>query len=117
LARDVDIAMINTGLAGCREFLWDHPPKNHRYSFGAGFCVGVVSGLIQANTMQPTGGTPPLFFCPPGSATLEQDVCTVVDYAARHPEPYLSLEILAYDALHEAWPCKPRSSPHTKEGR
>ena len=66
-------------------------------------CIGMIKGLSYAASMQP-----PIPFCVPDDATNGQMVRVVVNYIDRHPERmHRGFGHLAYDALEEAWPCKP----------
>jgi hypothetical protein len=100
----------NSGLVitqGCRYYLNDALPESVPESLMTGFlegkCVGTIQGLTGMARLQK-----PSPFCVPDSVTNEQEVRVVVNYIDRHPEKmHLYFSYLAYDALREAWPCKP----------
>jgi Rap1a immunity proteins len=79
-----------------------------------GQCFGVVSGIVmmiellrQAEASAQAQLDPVLCTDIPGNTTIEQLVRVVVKYGETHPDQtHERLEILAFKALHDAYPCK-----------
>lgn len=87
---------------------------NVRNALLYGECFGMVSGVVtmiellrQAQASGQAQLDPILCVDIPGATTIEQLLNAVVRYGATHPDlSHERLEILAFKALHEAWPCK-----------
>jgi hypothetical protein len=89
----------NAVMPGCRSLL----EERQAVWFKEGQCLGIIRGLADSFYLPP-----PSPFCVPHGATNEQMVRVVVSYIDRHPEKmHLNFTNLAYNALREAWPCKP----------
>jgi Rap1a immunity proteins len=79
-----------------------------------GQCFGMVSGVVtmmellrQAAASGQAQLDPILCTDIPGDTTIEHLVDVVVKYGSTHPdETHERLEVLAFKALHDAWPCK-----------
>jgi len=79
-----------------------------------GQCFGMVSGIVmmiellrQAEASGQAQLDPILCTDIPGNATMEQLVGVVVKYGETRPDQtHERFEVLAFKALHEAWPCK-----------
>lgn len=79
-----------------------------------GQCFGMVSGILmmvevlrQAEASGKAQLDPILCTDIPGNATIEQLVNVVVRYGAAHPdETHERFEVLAFNALRDAWPCR-----------
>ena len=79
-----------------------------------GQCFGVVSGIAmmvellrQAEASGQAQLDPLLCADIPGSTTMEQLVNAVVKYGSTHPDQaHERFEVLAFNALRDAWPCK-----------
>jgi hypothetical protein len=73
-------------------------PPNGRYEL-KGFCKGIIYALVVAG--YPHGA------CMPDDVTMDQAVRAVVRYVSARPDRMHELfALLAYEALHDAWPCK-----------
>jgi Rap1a immunity proteins len=69
---------------------------------------GLILGVIQRDVQLHLQPHVPLPFCIPDEVTRGQVVRVVIKYIDQHPEQTHELfGFLAYDALKEAWPCKP----------
>ena len=76
--------------------------------FNKGYCMGLIEGLARGVIRQSIAlkVTPP--FCPPPAATNGQFIAVVVKYIDQRPERmHEAFTTLAFEALKEAWPCKP----------
>jgi hypothetical protein len=79
-----------------------------------GECFGVVSGVVmmmellrQAEASGQVQLEPILCTEIPGNTAIEHLVNVVVNYGSTHPdETHERFEVLAFTALHDAWPCK-----------
>jgi Ssp1 endopeptidase immunity protein Rap1a len=79
-----------------------------------GECFGMVSGVVmmiellrQAAASGQAQLEPILCTDIPGNTAIEHLVDVVVKYGATHPdETHERFEVLAFSALHDAWPCK-----------
>jgi hypothetical protein len=79
-----------------------------------GQCFGIISGVVmmiellrQAEASGQAQLEPILCTDIPGNTAIEHLVDVVVKYASTHPEEtHERFEVLAYAALHDAWPCK-----------
>ena len=79
-----------------------------------GQCFGMVSGILmmvellrQAEASGQAQLDPILCMDIPGDTTIEQLVDAVVKYGLAHPEQgHERFEVLAFNALRDAWPCK-----------
>ncbi len=79
-----------------------------------GQCFGVVSGIVmmtellrQAEASGKAQLDPVLCTEIPGNTTIEHLVNVVVKYGAAHPDQtHERFEVLAFTALHDAWPCR-----------
>jgi Ssp1 endopeptidase immunity protein Rap1a len=79
-----------------------------------GQCFGTVSGIVmmiellrQAESSGQAQLDPILCTDIPGNTTIEHLVRVVVKYGSMHPdETHERFEVLAFKALHDAWPCK-----------
>jgi Rap1a immunity proteins len=79
-----------------------------------GQCFGIVSGIVmmievlrQAEASGQAQLDPILCTDIPGSTTIEQLVRVVVKYGSTHPDQtHERFEVLAFNALRDAWPCK-----------
>ena len=78
-----------------------------------GQCFGVVSGIVmmaellrQAEAAGKAQLDPVLCTDIPGNTTMEQLVNVVVKYGSTHPDQaHERFEVLAFNALRDAWPC------------
>jgi hypothetical protein len=79
-----------------------------------GQCFGIISGIVmmiellrQAEASGQAQLEPILCTDIPGNTAIEHLVDVVVKYGSTHPdEMHERFEVLAYAALHDAWPCK-----------
>lgn len=79
-----------------------------------GQCFGMISGVVammellrQAQASGQAELDPILCTEIPGPTTIEGLINVVVKYGETHPDQaHERLEILAFKALHDAWPCK-----------
>jgi hypothetical protein len=79
-----------------------------------GQCFGMVSGILwmvvllrQAEASGQAQLDPILCTDIPGDSTNEELVDVVVKYGAAHPEQgHERFEVLAFNALRDAWPCR-----------
>jgi hypothetical protein len=79
-----------------------------------GQCFGTVSGIVmmvevlrQAEAAGKAQLDPVLCTDIPGNTTMEQLVNVVVKYGSTHPDQgHERFEVLAFNALRDAWPCK-----------
>ncbi len=79
-----------------------------------GQCFGMVSGIVmmvellrQAEASGKAQLDPVLCTDIPGDTTIEQLVNVVVKYGSTHPDQaHERFEVLAFNALRDAWPCK-----------
>ena len=79
-----------------------------------GQCFGAVSGIVMMTELlrhaQASGQAqlePILCTEIPGDTTIEHLVDVVVKYGSTHPDlMHERFEVLAFSALHDAWPCK-----------
>jgi Rap1a immunity proteins len=79
-----------------------------------GQCFGVISGIVlmevllrQAEASGKAQLDPVLCTEIPGDTTIEHLVNVVVKYGSAHPDQtHERFEVLAFTALHDAWPCK-----------
>jgi len=79
-----------------------------------GQCFGMVSGILmmvevlrQAEASGKAQLDPVLCTDIPGNTTIEQLVNVVVKYGLAHPnETHERFEVLAFNALRDAWPCR-----------
>ncbi len=79
-----------------------------------GQCFGMVSGIVmmvellrQAEASGKAQLDPVLCTDIPGDTTIERLVNVVVKYGSTHPDQtHERFEVLAFKALHDAWPCK-----------
>jgi Rap1a immunity proteins len=86
---------------------------NTRNALIYGQCFGVVSGIAmmvellrQAAAAGKAQLDPILCTDIPGNTTLEQLVNVVTKYGSTHPDQaYERFEVLAFNALRDAWPC------------
>jgi|SRR5271157_316949 len=68
-----------------------------------GFCRGYIAGLAEPGPLLTFAPN-----CPPKGATYGQDYLIVVKYIRNHPEElHKETNILALEALREAFPCPP----------
>lgn len=87
----------NVILPGCRQFITDRSTQN---LFNQGMCAGIVFSLSALPDKM-------LGYCVPDNTTVEQSVRVVIVYVERHPaRMHEAFNILAADALREAWHCK-----------
>ena len=78
-----------------------------------GQCFGMVSGIVmmtevlrQAQAAGKAALDPALCVEIPGDTTILQLISVVVKYGEAHPDQaHDRFEVLAYNALHDAWPC------------
>jgi hypothetical protein len=93
----------NSRVPGCHGFLDNAGPL-----FPAGQCDGLVEGIVIGIEMRSMELKAPLPFCIPKAATNSQMVRVVVQYIEQRPQRmHEQFTKLAYEALKEAWPCKP----------
>jgi hypothetical protein len=103
----------NDELGPCRTFLEvaDGTPAEKRRAAAAsagtwldqGYCAGAIQVARNAAAVL----VPAIRSCPPTEAPLSQVIRVVVTYMQAHPESlHEDLEILAWKAMKEAWPCK-----------
>jgi hypothetical protein len=79
-----------------------------------GQCFGMVSGILmmvellrQAEASGQAQLDPVLCMDIPGDTTIEQLVDAAVKYGSAHPEQgHERFEVLAFNAMRDAWPCK-----------
>jgi len=79
-----------------------------------GQCFGMVSGIVmmvevlrQAEASGKAQLDPILCTDIPGDITIEQLVNVVAKYGSTHPDQaHERFEVLAFNALRDAWPCK-----------
>jgi Rap1a immunity proteins len=79
-----------------------------------GQCFGTISGIVMMTELlrhaQASGQAqlePILCTDIPGDTTIEHLVDVVVKYGLTHPDQtHERFEVLAFSALHDAWPCK-----------
>jgi hypothetical protein len=103
-AADTDYASANYMLPYCKDYL------SGSNTLDVGFCAGVVEGIAYMAAIlevsSSPGAGPPL--CVPNGVTRGQTVRTVVSYIEARPkrmdEPFGQL---TFEALLDAWPCKP----------
>jgi hypothetical protein len=87
---------------------------NARNALMYGQCFGMISGAVmmtellrQAQAAGKAQLDPALCVEIPGDTTSLQLVDTVVKYGDSHPDQgHERFEIVAFNALHDAWPCK-----------
>jgi hypothetical protein len=87
---------------------------NTRNALIYGQCFGVISGIVlmeellrQAEASGKAQLDPVLCTDIPGNTTIEHLVNVVVKYGSAHPDQtHERFEVLAFTALHDAWPCK-----------
>jgi hypothetical protein len=88
----------NAMMPGCRSFLSNVVP-NALGAFDEGQCSGVMEGLLTAADQ---------IICVPAGVTRNQTIRVVVQYIDQRPQRmHERFATLAYEALKEAWPCKP----------
>lgn len=77
----------------------------------AGFCMGVVTTIIQINATEKANGREP-FFCTRRDDVQEEDaVRIIVRYLREHPQDLVSSDAQAATrALSHAFPCKQASA-------
>jgi Rap1a immunity proteins len=111
-AANLDAYSANFMLPYCKDYL------SGSSTLDAGFCAGVVEGIGHMAAMlemsSSPGAGPPL--CVPNGVTRGQTVRAVVSYIEARPkrmdEPFWQL---TFEALLDAWPCKPQ--PTRPSGR
>jgi hypothetical protein len=87
---------------------------NARNALMYGQCFGMISGVVmmmevlrQAQAAGKAELDPALCVAIPGDTTILQLVDTVVKYGEAHPEQTAErLEVLAFGAFRDAWPCR-----------
>ncbi|HLK80660.1 MAG TPA: Rap1a/Tai family immunity protein [Xanthobacteraceae bacterium] len=87
---------------------------NTRNALIYGQCFGVISGIVlmeellrQAEASGKAQLDPVLCTDIPGNTMIEHLVNVVVKYGSAHPDQtHERFEVLAFTALHDAWPCK-----------
>src|SRR5579871_5541393 len=87
---------------------------NSRNALIYGQCFGVISGIVmmtevlrQAEASGKAQLDPVLCTDIPGNTMIEHLVNVVVKYGSAHPDQtHERFEVLAFTALHDAWPCK-----------
>ena len=90
-----DLSSANYMMHGCRADLLSHPPTAEH--FRAGVCIGMIIGI---RDLAPG-------VCSPDDVTNEQSVRVVIKYIDERPaRMHEDFELLAYEALRAAWPCK-----------
>jgi hypothetical protein len=103
-AAEPDAYSANYMLPYCKDYL------SGGNALDVGFCAGVVEGIgLMAEILEMSsspGAGPPL--CVPKGVTRGQTVRAVVNYIEARPkrmdEPFWQL---TFEALLDAWPCKP----------
>ena len=77
-------------------------PSSHQEAYDEGVCVGIITGEVFASH-----GFTSNQICEPRGVTNSQMVAVVVRYIEQHPQDmHLPFALLAFRALHEAWPCE-----------
>jgi Rap1a immunity proteins len=107
-ATNPDAYSANFMLPYCKDYL------SGSNTLDVGFCAGVVEGIgLMAAILEKSnspGAGPPL--CVPNEVTRGQTVQAVVSYIEARPkridEPFWQL---TFEALLDAWPCKPQPAP------
>ena len=109
-AEGEDLNSANAIMPGCRFFLEEprQEPRPNITPFQEGFkegeCLGFILGVDAGARLAAT----PKPWCIPEAASNGQIVRVVVNYIDRHPEEmHRHFAVLAFDALLQAWPCKP----------
>lgn len=75
---------------------------------GASYCLGMVSGMLNLNTIYQAQQQRQLLFCPPRNRVITnaEAARTVVEYLQAHPERLnLDHPSLMFFAFEDAWPC------------
>ena len=94
-SRSPDVNSANAALPGCVETLGTSPTQG----FGAGYCVGMVRVILNTASMWNS--------CPPANVTPALAVRVVVAYVNQNANRmHESFEVLAVEAIRDAWPCK-----------
>jgi hypothetical protein len=86
---------------------------NPRNALIYGQCFGMISGIVMMTTVLRQGEAagkieldPALCVEIPGSMTILQLIEHVVTYGETHPDQsHERFEVMAFNALREAWPC------------
>jgi hypothetical protein len=94
-SQSADVNSANAALPGCVETLGTSPTQG----FGAGYCVGMVRVILNTASMWNS--------CPPTDVTPALAVRVVVAYVNQKANRmHESFEVLAVEAMRDAWPCK-----------
>ncbi len=92
---EVDVDSANFIMPGCRAYLAEVVPPEHR--FAAAFCTGRIKKLV---SISPD-------ICVPHDVPVGQEVRVVVKYIDDRPARlHEEFRGLALEALRAAWPCK-----------
>jgi hypothetical protein len=96
----------NTLLATCGAAQQALDAPESAATLGAGFCFGLVHGLVGMNQIYEFKLKNAAFFCVPAGITNEQSVRIVLKYLRDHPEElHERSTVLAFRALQAAFPC------------
>jgi Rap1a immunity proteins len=94
-----DLNSANYFLPGCKGFLNREKKLLADEALMQGLCAGFVDGLVF--------GAAGKDICPPKGATRGQARAVVIKYIEARPERmHERFDVLAYEALIAAWPCK-----------
>ena len=107
---------INSGselLKNCNAYMMvTDGSSNSKIILGAGRCLGIVRGIMDAGAIFDTfaekaGKTPPNVFCLPENVSTDQGIRVVVKYLEEHPaDLHQRGTALTVRALKQAFPCK-----------
>jgi hypothetical protein len=96
-------------LASCSDKVQDKENKTPLEYMTSSYCIGYVSGFIEAAAIDATVNVHTPLFCLPEGSTNFQFMRVINRYINNHPERgHYELSVLVNLALTEAFPCKPK---------
>jgi Rap1a immunity proteins len=102
-----DVNSANSVLPGCKAF-FEPITSDYIRSFKQGLCVGILPTLT--SVLISGGGA-----CIPSGVVDNQVIRVVIRYLDQRPERlHEEFKLLAMEAIHNAWPCKPSNQPSRK---
>lgn len=107
-------------LARCEQVSRDLQNQDQPSSYNSWWCLGYVKGYADAHAYasvvvgrslgkKTISNTDGILYCPPPTVTYDQLATIVINYLKQHPEQLkYDTEVLAGQALSNAFPCPPR---------